>query len=105
MAFIWSGVQYLALDAILTGQVSSIEDWYACYVAAKAQRDNSRSKASDQIWALGSIVELGLIAPLTQGAVLALKNSAEALTDLREQEKKCPPKPSPSPRSFRPTAN
>jgi hypothetical protein len=59
----WTGVQYLALDAALTGQVST-PDWYACYVAATAQRDHPGSSEEDRIWALGSIIELGLLAQL-----------------------------------------
>jgi hypothetical protein len=60
----WTGVQYLALDAILNGEISNIADWYACYASATAQRDQPDSTEEDRIWALGSIAELGLLASL-----------------------------------------
>lgn len=61
----WTGVQYLALDAVLTGQISRIEHWYASYVAAAAQRDDEVSGKEDtHAWALGSIVEMQLLANL-----------------------------------------
>lgn len=60
----WTGVQYLALDAILNGEISNIVDWYACYAAATTQRDHPDSTEDERIWALGSIAELGLLAPL-----------------------------------------
>src|SRR5213076_2516894 len=86
----WSGVQYLALDAILTGRISKIAEWYACYVAAVAQRDDDQRKETDRIWALGSIAELGLLAPLAAGAVFAPEEAAAALTDLRARVKAAP---------------
>lgn len=60
----WTGVQYLALDAALTGRISRVADWYANYVAATAQRDDSTCGAETRAWALGSIAELQLLATL-----------------------------------------
>jgi hypothetical protein len=60
----WTGVQYLALDAVLTGHISKIADWYTTYVAATAQRDDPTSSVDTRVWALGSIAELQLLAIL-----------------------------------------
>jgi hypothetical protein len=87
----WTGVQYLALDAILNGQVSNIADWYACNVAATAQRDHPDSSDVDIVWALGSIAELGLLAPLAPvGGGITAEDGAAALTSLCERVTACP---------------
>ena len=60
----WTGVQYLALDAALTGRISKIAHWYTNNVAATAERDDPACNAETRAWALGSIAELGLLATL-----------------------------------------
>ena len=81
----WTGVQYLALDAVLTGSISSLADWYACYVAATAQRDNSETSESDRVWALGSVMELCLLGPLNPALAFPVAGDAAALTDLSQR--------------------
>jgi hypothetical protein len=51
----WSGVQYLALDAALTGKVDS-EDWKTVYRAAEVDR-----RRPNEYWAQGSLAELALL--------------------------------------------
>jgi hypothetical protein len=86
----WSGVQYLALDAVLTGRVTNIGAWYACCVAAAAQRDNAETPEKERIWALGSIAELGLLASLTPEVSFSSEDAAAALTDLRARVEASP---------------
>lgn len=86
----WSGVQYLALDAVLKGKIANEGHWHACKVAAQSDRDYARKEA-DRIWALGSLAELALLAPLNPGLPNASNDAANALDKLREQEKKAPP--------------
>jgi CHAT domain len=83
----WLGVQYLALEAILTGQVS-VASWYACYNAAVAQRDypegNEKDRIKKQIWALGSVAELGLLASLATGVMFSPDEGVAAITALSQ---------------------
>lgn len=51
----WSGVQYLALDAALTGKVCA-EDWKVAYRAAEVDR-----RRPGEYWAQGSLTELALL--------------------------------------------
>lgn len=51
----WSGVQYLALDAALTGKVNA-EDWKTAYRAAEVDR-----RRPNEFWAQGSLAELALL--------------------------------------------
>lgn len=51
----WSGVQYLALDAAMTGKVDT-EDWKTAYRAAEVDR-----RKPDEYWAQGSLVELAVL--------------------------------------------
>ncbi len=54
----WTGVQSLALEAVLTGRIERVGRWYAAKEAAEA--DNERE---DEPWASGTLAELCLIAP------------------------------------------
>lgn len=54
----WSGVQYLAIDAALTGTLNE-EHWTTAYRAAEVDRQKQ-----GEYWALGSLAELALLAPL-----------------------------------------
>ena len=73
----WSGVQYLALDAALTGRVDT-EDWKTAYRAAEVDR-----RRPNEYWAQGSLAELALLSQLVnQGTDL----SAEAyLMEMKER--------------------
>jgi hypothetical protein len=54
----WTGVQSLALEAVLTGRISRVGQWYAAREAAEA--DNRREQ---ELWASGTLAELYLLAP------------------------------------------
>lgn len=84
----WAGGQYLALEVALTGQISNVGHWYACYVAAVAQRDAPDASEEQRIWALGSIAELTLLAPLAPGVTLTDEEGQDALRDLCRRAKK-----------------
>ncbi len=63
----WSGVQYLALQAVLTGKIEKVGEWYACQVAAERELEQA-SLEKNKVWALGSLAELNLLASVTPGA-------------------------------------
>jgi CHAT domain len=58
----WTGVQYLSLEAILEGKIGNPGRWHAGVAAAELDWENGRP--ADVIWALGSLAELYLLAPL-----------------------------------------
>lgn len=73
----WSGVQYLVLDAALEGRINE-RDWKTAYYAAQVDRCRE-----DEYWALGSLAELALLAPIINANTDA---SAEAyLAEMRER--------------------
>ena len=62
----WTGVQALSLEAVLTGGIGRVGRWYAAVEAAETD-----SQREGEVWALGSLAELYLLAPLAgQGARL-----------------------------------
>jgi hypothetical protein len=62
----WTGVQALSLEAVLTGGISRVGQWYAAVEAAETD-----SQREGEVWALGSLAELYLLAPLAgQGSRL-----------------------------------
>ena len=75
----WTGVQQLSLEAVLQGQINVPGLWHAAVVAAEyeAERDS-------EIWALGSIAELWLLAPFA-GQDRDFDKAADALTELRRR--------------------
>jgi hypothetical protein len=96
----WRGVQYLALEAVLQGSIS-VEHWYACKVAATA--DSRRNDASAGIWALGSLAELALLAPVA-GVNFDPKEANALVTQLRTLEEASAqefPQPTPTRSTFR----
>ena len=58
----WTGVQQLSLEAALEGRIANPGHWHAAVAAADIDRENGRP--GEVIWALGSLVELYLLAPL-----------------------------------------
>jgi uncharacterized protein YunC (DUF1805 family) len=58
----WTAAQYLSLEAALTGSIANCGLWHAAVTAA--QIDRRRPTPMDVIWALGSLLELYLLAPL-----------------------------------------
>jgi hypothetical protein len=56
----WTGVQYLCLEAVLTGRIARIGHWHAFREAAET--DSGRE---EELWAPGSLAELYLLAPMT----------------------------------------
>lgn len=83
----WSGVQYLSLLVVLSGEVNNVKEWYACYQAAEAQLGRAGSSEKDRIWAQGSIAELVLLAPFVRGLSFDPAAGAGALTSLRDPVK------------------
>ena len=62
----WTGVQALSLEAVLTGGIGRVGRWYAAVEAAETD-----SQREGELWALGSLAELYLLAPLAgQGSRL-----------------------------------
>ena len=57
----WSGVQALALEAVLTGSLSRVGRWYAAKEAAEVDNQNP-----DEKWASGTLAELYLLASLAR---------------------------------------
>ena len=57
----WTAVQSLSLDAVLDGHIADPGRWHAAVTAAKIDKRNA--KPSAVIWALGSLIELYLLAP------------------------------------------
>jgi CHAT domain len=76
----WTGVQYLSLEAILDGRIANPGRWYAGVEAANLDRENGTPK--DAIWALGSLAELYLLAPLA-GQRPPAGSAKEALTEMK----------------------
>jgi CHAT domain len=57
----WPAVQYLSLEAALAGRIGNPDLWHAAVAAAGIDRRDS--KGTGAIWALGSLLELYLLAP------------------------------------------
>ncbi|MBU2669652.1 CHAT domain-containing protein [Actinoplanes bogorensis] len=68
----WHGVQALSLEAVLTGRIERVGQWYAAREAAEAD---------DDAWAPGSLAELLLLAPFA-GRTRALDEAEEQLAEL-----------------------
>lgn len=58
----WTGVQQLSLEAALEGRITNPGHWHAAKAAAEIDREHGKPGAA--IWALGSLAELYLLAPL-----------------------------------------
>jgi hypothetical protein len=94
----WSGVQYLSLQIVLSGEVSGVMEWYASYQAAQAQLSRAGSTEKDRTWAHGSIAELVLVAPFVRGLPFDPVAGVVAVTSLRDRVKADPdgyPHPTP----------
>jgi CHAT domain len=72
----WSGVQALALEAVLTGGISRKGRWYAAREAAETDNGNPKEK-----WASGTLAELYLLATLA-GLDSQLDEAGHMLRDL-----------------------
>lgn len=81
----WTGVQYLSLRAVLDGslQDKDIGYWHAALGAAEIARDADEK----EYWALGSIAELLLLAPLA-GQKARLEEGCERLREMRGRVEK-----------------
>lgn len=90
----WSGVQYLVLDAALTGKMN-VDDWKAAYRAAEVDR-----RRVNEFWAQGSLVELALLARML-GRETDL-SAEEYLVEMKERVANLKKAPSHDP--FRSTA-
>lgn len=75
----WAGVQQLSLEAVLEGRLQRPVLWQAARAAAEIALDNPDPLA--QTWALGSLAELDLLAPLAGAGHAA--DGADPLVRLR----------------------
>jgi hypothetical protein len=83
----WTGVQSLSLDSVLDGRITDPSSWHAAVRAAQIDRKRAidpqnHAQTRQQIWALGSLVELYLLAPLAEQTSLALA-AVNALVEMK----------------------
>lgn len=71
----WAAVQYLSLEAVLEGRIANPGHWHAAVAAAEI---------GDDVWNLGSLSELHLLAPLA-GQVRQPNAARNALEQMRER--------------------
>ncbi len=77
----WMAVQCLSLEAALTGRIRNSGLWHAAVTAADiGQR---AAKPMDAVWALGSLLELSLLAPLA-GQSPRLRETEELWVRMKE---------------------
>lgn len=81
----WTGVQYLSLEAVLTGHIERIGHWHAFREAAET--DTSHPDKQERLWALGSLAELYLLAPLV-GEESRLDDAGKQLAELVARARK-----------------
>jgi hypothetical protein len=79
----WNGVQYLCLEAVLEGKIAPPWRWHAVLDAAAASVERSHQ----EIWALGTLAELHLLAPLV-GEPSAIEAACEALAEMTRRVKR-----------------
>jgi hypothetical protein len=75
----WTGVQALSLQAVLTGAIPDAAYWHAAAVSAGIDR-----KRPDEVWALGSLAELYLLAPAA-GLPDQIAKSIEVLEEMKRR--------------------
>lgn len=78
----WTGVQYLCLEAVLTGRIARIGHWHAFREAAET--DSSRPDRQARLWAPGSLAELYLLAPIA-GQESRLADARQQLAELADR--------------------
>lgn len=76
----WTGVQQLSLEAVLDGRLANPRHWHAAVVAAEVDREKPDPR--EVIWALGSLAELYLLAPLA-GQSLPVDSAKGALAEMK----------------------
>ena len=76
----WTGVQQLSLEALLDGRIASPHQWHAAVAAAEI--DRTSASATPAIWALGSLAEALLLAPLA-GERPPADSAAGALAEMK----------------------
>ncbi len=89
----WTAVQSLSLDAVLDGRIANPTSWHIAVRAAEIDRTRAIENADQEqsrkkIWALGSLIEIYLLAPLAGQSppVDAARNAlAEMKALVREQ--------------------
>jgi hypothetical protein len=80
----WSGVQQLSLEASLDGHIADTRLWHAAIAAAEFDAAGGNTK--DAIWALGSLAEAYLLAPLAgQGPQIPSAHDAIARMKARSR--------------------
>jgi hypothetical protein len=81
----WQGVQQLSLEAVLRGCFENAADWTTVLRGAELTRERN----SRDFWALGTIAELQLLAPLA-GRPSNLPAAREALVAMKSLAEKEP---------------
>jgi hypothetical protein len=76
----WSGIQQLALEAVLDGRIANPHLWHAVVAAAQIDRDDAKRN----LWALGSLVEAYLLAPAA-GQAPAIDSARSAIAAMKAQ--------------------
>lgn len=76
----WTGVQQLSLEALLDGSIANPHQWHAAVAAAEI--DRTSASATQAIWALGSLAEARLLAPLA-GESPPADSAANALAEMK----------------------
>ncbi len=80
----WTGVQFLALEAVLSGKIGDPHRWSAALVASQVD-----AQKPDEIWAWGSLAELYLLASRAALGDQTGK-AAEAIVKMKERVAQSP---------------
>jgi hypothetical protein len=75
----WDGVQFLSLEAVLSGKINDPNFWRVAFMAAEIEH-----KKAGEFWACGSLAELCLLAPLA-GMPDASAKAAEFLKEMKNR--------------------
>jgi hypothetical protein len=78
----WTGVQFLSLEAVLTGRIENGWIWNAVMHAAEEEKRNPK-----EYWALGTIVELWMMGELV-GQQSGAEQAKAALIEMKHRVKK-----------------
>jgi hypothetical protein len=75
----WNGVQFMSLEAVLTGKISDRMGWYATTYAAQVA-----AASAGEFWAWGSLAELYLIGSAA-GTDSKIEDAVEAVREMKRR--------------------
>jgi hypothetical protein len=75
----WTGVQFMSLEAVLTGKIKDQMGWFATTYAARMAAESPQ-----EFWALGSIAELNLLSPAA-GSGNRIEEAIEAVRQMKRR--------------------